>query len=168
MPAFINRFPQGLLGLLDLKTQGENPSQLSPLVQGTIELADSYLINQRSSNSQASTLTALGVTAGAFSNLVVPQGEIWVLYNLTAELSTPPLAAATFACAVGYVPTDNNRFISLSDYNSVTAIAAADIIVAWTGRFLLGPGDSPQVFVTTLTGGNLGVRLNLVRARIPI
>lgn len=167
MPAFINRFPQGLLGLLDLKTQGENPSQLSPLVQGTIELGDSYLINQRASNSQNSTLTGLGVTAGAYSNLVVPQGEIWVLYNLTAELGTPPLAAATFACSVGFVPTDNNRFIGLVS-NGPTAVAAADFITAWEGRILLGPGDSPQVFVTTLTGGNIGIRLNLLRARIPI
>jgi hypothetical protein len=166
--AFINRFPQGLLGLLDLKTQGENPSQLGPVVTPVIELADLYALNSRGSNSQNSTLTGLGVTAGAYSNLVVPQGELWVVYNLTAELGTPPLGAgATIAAAVGYVPTDNNRFIAMSPM-CATIATGADFIAQFQGAFILQPGDSPQVFLTVLTGGNVGVRLTLLRSRFVI
>lgn len=168
MPAFINRFPQGLLGLLDLKTQGVNPSLLGEIVTPVLELSNFYALNSRASNSQSSTLTGLGVTAGAYANLVVPQGELWVLYNLTAHLAAAPLgAAATFSCGVGYVPTDNNRFIGLGA-ESQQIITGDDVIAQWQGEFVLAPGDSPQVYVTRLTGGNLGVRLNLVRARIPV
>jgi hypothetical protein len=167
MPQLINRVPQGLLGLLDSKASGHNPEELDDSVKATFEVRDLYALNLRGTNSQASTLTGLGVTVGAFSNLVVPQGELWLLYSVTAHLSTPPLGAgATLKLYVGFVPADANRFHSLGTGDST--VTGEDLIAGWDGAYLIQPGDSPQVYVTRLTGGNVGVRLNIQRARFQI
>jgi hypothetical protein len=165
--ALINRVPSGLLGLLDLKAQGENPAQLAAHVQATIDLRDFYALATRGTISQASTLTALGNTAGIFLNLTVPQGELWLVTGMTAHLSAPPLgAAATFAAAVGYIPADVGRFVALGPTCPVIA-TGADFVAEQDagGTYFLQPGDQPQVYASTFTGGPHGVRLTFQRAR---
>lgn len=165
---FINRVPQGLLGLLDLKTQGDNPAELAGFVQSVIDLRDFYGLQTRATISQASTLTALGVTAGVFTNLVVPQGECWLVSSLSATLSAPPLGvAATFAMQVGYVTGDTGRFTGLGNY-SATIATGADCCSNYDGGILLLPGDSPNVYSLTQTGGNVGVRLTIVRSKFNV
>lgn len=166
--ALINRVPQGLLGLLDLKAQGENPAQLGPVVQGTLELRDLFALAQRGAVSQASTVTGLGVTAATFLNLIVPQGELWIVYGMTASLSAPPLGAgATAAYQVGFVDNGIGRFNALG-IPSPTYATGADGISDYDGVILLQPGDAPQVYVTTQTGGGIGVRLTVLRSRFQI
>lgn len=167
MPS-INRVPQGLLGLLDLKAQGENPKTLIDAVQGTVELGEMYAIQSRVTISQASSITALGVTAGIFLNLVVPQGEMWLVSGMTAHLSAPPMAGGTLAVAVGVVPADVGRFIGLG-VPSKDIAAGADLLSIQNGSYLLQPGDAPNVYATTFTGaGPYGIRLQFHRARFVI
>ncbi len=168
MTQLINRVPRGLLGILDSKAAGQNPSLLLDEVQGGVDLTELYALNTRATVSQASTLTGLGLTAGVYANLIVPDGELWLLKGLTAHLSAPPLgAAATLAGAVGYITQESARFIALSDM-SATIATGGDIIISWYGQAFLLPGDSPQVYLTTLTGGNVGVRLNALRSRFVV
>lgn len=166
--AFINRAPQGLLGLLDLKTQGDNPAQLAAFVQATLELRDFYALQTRATLSQASTLTGLGITTGVFPNLLVPQGELWLVSALTCQLSAPPLGAGeTTRLVVGYLTNDTGRFIALGD-SSPTLAPGEDLGVGFAGTYLMQPGDQPTVFQSNRTGGNLGVRLNIVRSKFNI
>lgn len=167
--AFINRVPVGLLGLLDLKAQGENPAQMNPFVQATLELRDLYALQTRATLSQASTVTGLGVTgAPAFANLVVPQGEVWLVYAITAHLSAPPLGAgATAQYSVGFVTNDTGRFVALGS-PSPSYATGADGIANFDGAVILQPGDSPNVYVTVQTGGGVGVRLTVLRSRFTI
>lgn len=169
MAAFINRAPVGLLGLLDMKSQGENPPQLAETVIGALDLTQLYALQTRALISQASTVTGLGVTAGAFTNLLVPQGELWLVTGLTSHLSAPPLgAAATAQWTVGYVANDTARFVSLAESNAPAIATGADFVSGFDGVYLLQPGDQPTVYVTTQTGGGVGVRLSIVRSRFAI
>jgi hypothetical protein len=168
VPGFINRVPLGLLGLLDLKQQGESPAALAPLVNGVIDLTHLYASQTRAAVSQASTVTGVGVTAGAFSNLVVPQGELWLVYGMTATLSVPPLGAgATAQYQVGFVDNGIGRFNALG-IPSPSFATGADGISDFDGAILLQPGDAPQVYVTVQTGGGVGVRLTVLKSRFAV
>lgn len=165
--AFINRVPQGLLGLLDLKAQGENPAQLNPFVQATLELRDLYAFQTRATLSSAVAVAGLGqVVAPA---LTVPQGEMWIMYSLGVVMSAPPIAAgATLCLSLGVSPADlGGRFVGLAQQARV-GVAGEDIAVPWQGVYILGPGDAPAAWVTTFTGAPGGIRLTISRSRFNI
>lgn len=165
MPQLINRVPRGLLGLLDSKAAGQNPALLLDEVQGGVELTDLYALNTRGTVSQASSLTAAGVTAGIFTSLIVPDGEIWLVKAVTAHLSAPPLgAAATLQIKAGFITSESARFNGLTELSPSIA-TGGDVCVAWSGSIWLMPGDQPQVYATVFTGGPHGVRLNVLRSR---
>jgi hypothetical protein len=164
---FINRVPKGLLGLLDLKTQGDNPPQLVAGVQPSIELRDFYAQSTRDTLSAAVAVGALGQFSPAA--LVVPQGELWLVYGMSATMSAPPIAgAATIALSIGVCPAEaSSRFIGFENMDRV-GVAGEDIALGWSGCYWFGPGDQPSFWVTTFTGAPGGVRLTLQRSRFLI
>ena len=85
--ALINRVPQGLLGLLDTKTLGKNPDDLSNTIVPTVDLKDLFLVN---SGLQQDIVTAAAVTSASLLTPValvsVPAGELWFVLNVTAEV----------------------------------------------------------------------------------
>lgn len=164
---FINRVPKGLLGLLDLKTQGDNPAQMVPQVQPTLDLRDFYAQGTRDTLSSAIAVGALGLFTPPA--LVVPQGEEWLLYGMSAVMSAPPIAVgATLALSIGVAPAEAaSRFVAMENMDRV-GVAGEDICLGWTGAYWLGPGDSPGFWVTTFTGAPGGVRLTIQRSRFLI
>lgn len=86
MPADINRQPQGLLGFLDIKNLGRNPSPLSDGLAATLPLTDWYLETAAEYLTEGN-LEIAGPALGynrwtqAAQNLVVPQNQWWRVHE---------------------------------------------------------------------------------------
>lgn len=92
----INRLPEGLLGFLDIKSMGKNPSTLLDQVQAIISLEPFYALASISSSfSRAAgpavtnvfeTFTTPAYTnAGAALPETVPPQEIWLVTNFSVN-----------------------------------------------------------------------------------
>lgn len=85
----IQIIPSGLLGLLQLKNNGRNPSILPDELQSTFELRDWYLetdVRIRSGITAAIPSGTLGLTLTAATH-IVPEGEQWVLRGVYASMN---------------------------------------------------------------------------------
>lgn len=91
MTALIQQIPRGLLSLLGLKTGGQNPEQLSPVVSGCVELLEMYLQNNVELYAGQLVAPALGsnlinAPVAGFPDLSpgVPAAEFWYVHNYQA------------------------------------------------------------------------------------
>ena len=91
----IQGVPATLLDVLGIKSLGRNPDQLNDAVAGVLDLTEFYLA-RRIENEQ----NALGVQslAGQWTNVTIPQGEIWMVKDFGGEVSNPSLAGAIMGC----------------------------------------------------------------------
>ena len=83
--AVINRVPRGLLGLLDAKTSGNTPGTFREDLQPVIDLTDYY----ETDIPQAvivETDNAVN-TAGFHAGVVVPDGELWLVYAVSSTVA---------------------------------------------------------------------------------
>lgn len=85
--ALINRVPQGFLGLLDTKTLGQNPSDLSNTIVPTVDLKELFLSN---SGLKGDGVTAAGVTSASLqvrvADVTVPAGELWFVVSASSKV----------------------------------------------------------------------------------
>lgn len=81
----IQTIPQGLLGFLQLKNAGKNPSELNSLLQSTMDLRD-WLWQTAPTEAVAGTAAAIGAS-GFTSYITIPQQEWWVVYEVTATIN---------------------------------------------------------------------------------
>lgn len=89
--------PQGLLGFLQLKNLGQNPSELPDVLQPVLELRDWYL----QTNSEIVSGTDAAIAAvGVSNNLIVPQGEYWFVHDVGLLIQLA--AGATWRGAICY------------------------------------------------------------------
>ena len=96
-PFSIQRVPQGLLSLLGMKGTGRNPDVLNESVVPTLEQVGFYTDGSLEFEEDVS----VGIfTAGVFSSLVVPDGEIWALKGVNGQYSGAA-GAATATAMVG-------------------------------------------------------------------
>lgn len=79
MPS-INRVPAGLLSLVDGKSLGSNPRDLSEIIQGGIDVRDLLLSNARRLIDVGSVDVVAGV--GEFSIITIPAGELWIVHRV--------------------------------------------------------------------------------------
>jgi len=76
MAGEINRFPEGLLAVLDLKTRGNTPSGLGDQVTPGLDMLPYYELNRGWSVAQASS-NAVG---GSYTPTIqVPNAEVWLV-----------------------------------------------------------------------------------------
>lgn len=96
-PLTIQRYPRGLLDLLGSKSSGENPTDLVPAVQGTIDLSYMYQFEKvelvNATTNVVNLTGAWGVTGTAFT---VPAGELWLLHNLTVTANAQLAAGESY------------------------------------------------------------------------
>jgi len=90
MPGPINRIPQGLLSLLDVKALGRNPSLLSDQVIGTLDLFPQYELQSREvvigqTNPLATGVVGFYVDTSSPERTRVPEGEVWYVSNVTYQ-----------------------------------------------------------------------------------
>jgi hypothetical protein len=92
MTGEINRVPQGLLSLLDMKARGQNPRLLSSEAALSIEAFQLYGLQLR--RRLRFNTAAIGVVGPQFpAAAVVPQNEVWLL--LAQSLVISALGAGT-------------------------------------------------------------------------
>lgn len=111
----LQKVAQGLLGLLDLKTLGKNPSSLDQAVRAQLEVADLYGASLRLV--QEVTNAAANVP-GAVALMTVPNGKIWRVHAASAQM----VAAATVVGADGWGVSVG---ISPNAVGATTYVAAA-------------------------------------------
>lgn len=83
MAGSINRFPDGLLAFLDLKTRGETPSDLGSTVAPIIDLLPFYELGATAVWTRTAGLT---ISQTYTSSVVVPDGEIWLVRAGTVKV----------------------------------------------------------------------------------
>lgn len=97
MPLPINRVPPGLLSLLDTKSGGVNPLQLSEVLSGSLELLPFYTAANSglvSGNTAATNVTGAVAPTASGNNFRTPNSELWIL-SYAAVRSAAVLGAAT-------------------------------------------------------------------------
>lgn len=159
----IQQIPGGLLGFLQMKNAGRNPSVLPDELAAVLEMRDWYW--------QTFPLIAAGVdaaiaAAGLVDKLTVPAGEYWAVHDVEIVAT---LAAASNGLFVAYYRTGQGaanqfpfnlmppqRWTQATDGNTLTAVMTP------RATLLLGPGA--QLGIRTLflsaatTTGNLVAR----------
>lgn len=147
----IQTLPSGLLGLLQLKQQGKNPSPLRDDVQSVTDLTQFWFQNQMRDVTLDFTgphNTAVGPAANgskAFATLQVPNGELWYVENFTVGANL--LAAETVRYRLQFVdPVVGMQFALGADVNDVVTVRARSITASY-GGFFLSSGRTPGLVV---------------------
>ena len=146
-PLIIQRFPLGLLDIFGMQSSGDTPTQLNEQVAGVLELGRMYML-PRGENKQG---TVTGVANGLPVNapLVVPVGEAWVLWNVSARVNS--IAAGTIVFQPGLIRSRNpsggsSGFFALCQPEGITG-ANESVAPSWHGLEVLLPGDALTVNV---------------------
>jgi hypothetical protein len=162
---YLQKGPDGLLGALDLKTTGANPSQFPEHLQAVVECTPYYLLRNRFLASATAAFAAINVT---IASLTVPQDEVWRVKALGITLSRVVGDAALV------IDATLNLRRAIGAANVVVfqalfpAVPATDLIQA-RGQivedFWLGPGDRVAVASssTVNVGDNFTVQLDYDR-----
>lgn len=161
--------PWGLLGLLNLKTQGQNPDTLLGDVRPTLDLLRLYMQGDARTILTANIpLVATGGAGPAVPDAQVPNGEMWAVHYFSItmngvlgvgqELSIAPMIEYGLTGGgggIGVAVGQASRVYTNGDGPMVTA----DI----PGGFLLLPPTSQlYVWVSRITGGPFNAN---IRAR---
>lgn len=101
----------GLLGYLQLKSNGRNPDTLMEEVRPTIDVKEWLLTAQREYISGSAALAAPGVSSryvgfvdGGGNAILVPPDELWYVWNATAISGIPPADTYNGAFGITYTP----------------------------------------------------------------
>jgi len=133
MAAPIQNFPSGLQSALDIKG-GDLPKELAGFIQGTVDLTQYYLVNKRTSSVFAAVAAAVG--SNAFTDSVVPVGELWYVWQFSLLCTCGAGANATIRPLVLFGA--NGYAVGPQ---SVIIATQADRVPADT-PFICQPGDS--------------------------
>lgn len=144
MPGEIQKIPQGLLGFLQLKTGGRNPSILADAVSPTWDLSRLYLEADARFESVNSTINAGGYTI-FFSS---PQDRVRLVTSFAVGITTD--AGETIQCCLCRAPSNNAVLASLTAERSIAASSWAQLPVL--DPQYLQPGDSLGLLVNAVVG----------------
>ena len=169
-PLTIQRYPRGLLDLLGSKSSGDNPTQLSPVVVGQIDLSALYQFDKVEARSATTNVANLnGAWAVTGSNLTVPAGELWLLHNLSANANANLAAGEAYTINAAIYRSQWSQWQLSKAQGSGSGITARPA-VGW--QFdrpeILRPGDSVGVYVSNITAGASQFTLNAYLTRLTI
>lgn len=159
----LQKAPTGLLGALNLKTQGRYPQLFGETLVPVLELTDFYLHPNRTALTFAAALT---VGPGQVGTLVVPDGQAWSVKGISVVLAR----AAGDAALTPEFDVNLLRGLSfgLSIFNAqFSAVAATDLLqtrgVWLPRRILMSGGDQFELRQrTTFAGaGQAGVTIDV-------
>jgi hypothetical protein len=146
-----NRYPAGLLGLLDAKVRGQTPNELAQVTYPTVDITQ-FLLAQGAEavNDLTAAIGAVGRFFGTALSLVVPNDELWYVHACATRPSAALGAATSYqfkvihdtALALGASP---QCLFVRSDTASGTTAGQP---FAGNGKpFIMSPGDRLGVFV---------------------
>jgi hypothetical protein len=136
MKGLIQRFPSGLLALLNIKSD-ETPRLLEETLAGSLDLEKYYL----SERLEVVTATLVGTTLQINQTIPVPAGESWFLYGVHA-IASSITAASSVMLGCGIQDSSGNAFL----LNGMTApvVTVAGQLVSIVGQpsqpIILKPG----------------------------
>jgi len=94
--------PPGLLGFLQLKNAGKSPSELSSLLQSTMELRDWFFQSTFEQVIQTATITNGSVGFNLYTTpIIVPSGEYWWVHSYAVHVGGL-IATDTVSFAPGF------------------------------------------------------------------
>lgn len=153
-PQDIQRYPRGLIDLLGMRATGDTPHQLGASTNAVLEMLDFYLNDRLEFNTQ--TLSAAPAALGNFQfpNTVVPQGQMWAVYDYTVNCG----GAIAVATAMKFSPVifRNQSLVgNAAAYGPAISVAAGENGLGGI-RFerpnLVMPGQSFGIQVSAITG----------------
>ena len=140
----MQKIPQGLIGFLQLKTVGQNPSALADAVSPTWDLRDLYLETEAQYLDLSSTLNGTGYTiffsAEQLEVLWVTDVAIRITSGAAEALSCH--AARSSANNAGVVPMGPETFLG----------ASATLVINFPRFIILEPGESLGLTATSVVG----------------
>jgi hypothetical protein len=154
-PQDIQRYPTGLIDLLGMRATGQTPSQLAGEISGSIEVGELYLFNRRVTQVGQSPVAigAVGFLANTTGATVVPQGEMWVLFDCTMRVPVIAAATALNLSLVVQRPADGtSAWFMLTEELRLTASTGGLAGYRHSKPMLLQPGDTFGTYATLVTG----------------
>jgi len=163
----LQKGPDGLLGLLDLKTLGRNPNEFPNTLQGTVECREFYLLRERRVTSANGAFVAINTAIGT---VTVPNDEVWRVNSI----------GLFFQRNVADIALNIDQFVALRRMSGATAstvfqtrlepVAATDL-QQYRGNITelwLAPGDQLRSHIsTTITAGATSQVLTVDYNRMP-
>ena len=136
----IQRFPTGLLSALGMQNMGDTPQEIAQAVAATFDVTRLYLVDRATAQQSAQGAFAAtpGTAAPTTTEVVCPQGEIWLVTSVMWYTATIPVGATgtlqllkriQSSTPVGYAP-----------------IGPAKTIVAGGQYFLGATYEVPQIW----------------------
>lgn len=86
MTAKINRVPDGLQGILDSKTLGENPDDLLGDIRPTLDLRSLFLANAGIRGDAATASVSAASLGMVVAPVTVPSGELWFVVSVSSDV----------------------------------------------------------------------------------
>lgn len=164
----INRFPDGLLALLDLKSRGNTPAILADTVSPTIDMLGFYELGETLGWSQNAGTLSSGNTVAP---VTVPAGEVWLVRQ--AALKIQALGAGQVAAYLTGGPANTigqtEPLVAMGPatgvYNFSATGLAASCILTWQPQWplLMRSGWVFAAFTDTLTGGGFTASVSVLR-----
>lgn len=107
----IGRYPQGYLELLAAKANGSTPSEIADQVMPVLDVSPYYGLGAfQVRSASTAVVNATGFFGDVASSLVVPNGELWRVHNVTI-LSTALAAATAYRLrAAAYLTNLSNAY----------------------------------------------------------
>lgn len=168
MPSIINRIPPGLLSMLDIKAQGENPKFLSDTVTPGMEFLPFYELQKYEAQVSSIIATAaVGFSAG----IQVPEGQYWHVKHHSVFVTN---VAAGEICwfspyIFGWLFPGAYFEGPVGDEVRGTG-TATEVLTGWAPTdYWMGPGDQAGIRINNLSAAaNVSVqtRLLIVRYRL--
>lgn len=160
----IQKIPSGLLGFLQLKNSGQNPSELPSLLQPILELRDWYFAadarnfydsagNVPIYSAPNNTVGFVGFATGP-TLITVPQDEMWFIQDYLVATATL-IATDTIQFAAGFRTPDVGVSIqNMMGDPSVLSTGPNRRAYAWARGLFVPPGS--QIGAQVLTCQSLG------------
>lgn len=168
--------PSGVLGLLQLKNNGRNPSTLMDSVQPTLDLWPQYLLTNGEQILSANiAVNATGGAGPAVPDCLVPEGECWAvqLFSISMNGVLGVGQELSMLTMVEYGLTSGGGGIGVACgtvsrvfANGECPHATADI--PGCGYLLLPPTSQLYVWVGKITGGPFNVNIRARYTRLPL
>ena len=168
MTGEINRVPQGLLGLLDMKARGNAPRVLNPEAQLVLESRDLYLLEtRRFAQATTANTSSLGNFSATGGTLQVPSDELWLVYHHSVQRNSPLAAGTTYRISPTIWTFQGTNYFQVGP--ETTGTTGELLMCSNTAPYWALPSWIPGAFVHAQTLGTsvtLTVSLEYARFRI--
>jgi hypothetical protein len=135
-----------------MKATGDTPAELAKDISGSLELLEFY-VNDRTVFASAASNNVIGTGPLIISGLTVPNGEIWLLFDLSLSSANTP--AATGFTLTGGVQRAVNNYFAYTERQVVGGGAVSDQVNV--GRhfdrpIVMQPGETIGLRISQIVG----------------